>query len=82
MIVEVTGDILLSEAECIVHGVAPNDHFLNGLANLCEKNFRKCIRVSDISLTVIILKKEHRGYGNLKKAKNCSIIHTRTCSGT
>ncbi|MCB9060999.1 MAG: macro domain-containing protein [Halobacteriovoraceae bacterium] len=39
MIVEVTGDILLSEAECIVHGVAPNDHFLNGLAKSLREKF-------------------------------------------
>lgn len=32
MIKEVTGDILLSNAAVIVHGVAPNDHFDTGLA--------------------------------------------------
>lgn len=32
MIHEVQGDILLSKAQVIVHGVAPNDHFDNGLA--------------------------------------------------
>ncbi|MFN0015654.1 MAG: macro domain-containing protein [Saprospiraceae bacterium] len=32
MIKEVTGDILLSEAQVIAHGVAPNDHFDSGLA--------------------------------------------------
>lgn len=32
MIKEVTGDILLSDAQVIVHGVAPNDHFSQGLA--------------------------------------------------
>ena len=32
MIIEVTGDILLSGAEAIVHGVAPADHFDHGLA--------------------------------------------------
>ncbi|MBL7686086.1 MAG: macro domain-containing protein [Deltaproteobacteria bacterium] len=32
MIYEVTGDILLSKAQLIVHGVAPHDHFTNGLA--------------------------------------------------
>jgi O-acetyl-ADP-ribose deacetylase (regulator of RNase III) len=32
MIYEVTGDILLTKAEAIAHGVAPNDHFDNGLA--------------------------------------------------
>ncbi len=32
MIHEVEGDILLSEAECIAHGVAPGDHFSQGLA--------------------------------------------------
>ncbi len=34
MIHELTGDILLSKAEAIAHGVAPDDHFDSGLA-LC-----------------------------------------------
>jgi O-acetyl-ADP-ribose deacetylase (regulator of RNase III) len=32
MIKEVSGDILLSKAQVIAHGVAPNDPFHNGLA--------------------------------------------------
>ena len=32
MIHEVTGDILLTTAQAIAHGVAPNDHFDSGLA--------------------------------------------------
>ncbi|MDD2701834.1 MAG: macro domain-containing protein [Sideroxydans sp.] len=32
MLYELTGDILLSEAKAIVHGVAPNDDFHQGLA--------------------------------------------------
>ncbi len=32
MIHEVAGDLLLSRAQAIAHGVAPNDHFDNGLA--------------------------------------------------
>lgn len=32
MIHEVAGDILLTKAQAIAHGVAPNDHFDNGLA--------------------------------------------------
>lgn len=32
MIREVTGDILLSKAQYLAHGVAPNDHFDSGLA--------------------------------------------------
>ena len=32
MIQEVTGDILLSQAEAVAHGVAPHDNFANGLA--------------------------------------------------
>ena len=33
MLHEVTGDILLSRATAIVHGVAPNDHMASGLAH-------------------------------------------------
>lgn len=32
MIHDITGDILLTKAEAIAHGVAPNDHFDHGLA--------------------------------------------------
>jgi O-acetyl-ADP-ribose deacetylase (regulator of RNase III) len=32
MIKYVSGDILLSKAEAVAHGVAPNDHFSSGLA--------------------------------------------------
>lgn len=32
MIYEVTGDILLTDAHAMAHGVAPNDDFKNGLA--------------------------------------------------
>lgn len=32
MIHEVTGDILLTKAQALAHGVAPNDHFDQGLA--------------------------------------------------
>ena len=32
MLREVTGDILLSKAQAIAHGVSPNDHFNQGLA--------------------------------------------------
>ena len=32
MIYEVEGDILLTSTECIAHGVAPGDHFSQGLA--------------------------------------------------
>ncbi len=32
MIKEVAGDILLTKAQVIVHGIAPNDHFNSGLA--------------------------------------------------
>lgn len=32
MIYEVTGDILMTKAQAIAHGVSPNDHFDQGLA--------------------------------------------------
>lgn len=39
MIREANGDILLTEADTIAHGVAPNDHFKNGLALSLRKQF-------------------------------------------
>ena len=32
MLKEVAGDILLTKADALAHGVAPNDNFANGLA--------------------------------------------------
>ncbi len=39
MIQEVTGDILLSKAAAIAHGVAPHDHFDSGLALALRERF-------------------------------------------
>ncbi len=39
MITKVTGDILLSGAQAIVHGVAPHDHFNQGLALALREQF-------------------------------------------
>ena len=44
MIKEVTGDILLSEAEAIAHGVAPMDHFDKGLALSLRKNYPSMVK--------------------------------------
>lgn len=53
MIQEVAGDILLSKAEAVAHGIAPNDHFTNGLALALRerwpgmyKDFRHYCKVS------------------------------------
>jgi len=39
MIQKVTGDILLSDAQAIAHGVAPHDHFNQGLALALRERF-------------------------------------------
>jgi len=39
MLYEVNGDILLSEAQAIVHGVAPNDAHNQGLAHALRENW-------------------------------------------
>lgn len=39
MIKEVTGDILLSKAQALAHGVAPNDDFKNGLAMALRESY-------------------------------------------
>lgn len=39
MITKVTGDILLSKAQAIAHGVAPHDHFNQGLALALRERF-------------------------------------------
>jgi O-acetyl-ADP-ribose deacetylase (regulator of RNase III) len=44
MIHEVSGDILLSRAELIAHGVAPNDHFDSGLALSLRQRFPSMVK--------------------------------------
>jgi len=44
MIKEVTGDILLTKAQAIAHGVAPNDHFDRGLALSLRKDYPSMAR--------------------------------------
>lgn len=44
MIKEVTGDILLSDAEAIAHGVAPMDHFDKGLALSLRKDYPSMVK--------------------------------------
>ena len=39
MIKEVQGDLLLTEAQAIAHGVAPHDHFDSGLALSLRKDY-------------------------------------------
>jgi len=39
MIHEVAGDLLLTKAQAIAHGVAPNDHFDSGLALSLRENW-------------------------------------------
>ncbi len=39
MIHEVAGDILLTKAQAVAHGVAPNDHFDSGLALALRENW-------------------------------------------
>jgi O-acetyl-ADP-ribose deacetylase (regulator of RNase III) len=39
MIQEVSGDVLLTNAQAIAHGVAPNDHFDSGLALALRENW-------------------------------------------
>ncbi|MCB1530876.1 MAG: macro domain-containing protein [Rhodospirillales bacterium] len=39
MIKEVSGDILLSQAQAMAHGIAPHDHFNQGLAMALREHF-------------------------------------------
>ena len=44
MITKVHGDILLSEAKAIAHGVAPHDHFDQGLALALRERFPAMVK--------------------------------------
>ena len=44
MIKEVSGDILLSKAQAIAHGVAPHDHFDNGLALILRQDYPSMVK--------------------------------------
>lgn len=44
MIKEVSGDIMLSKAQAIAHGVAPHDHFENGLALSLRQDYPSMVK--------------------------------------
>ncbi|MCC7245035.1 MAG: macro domain-containing protein [Saprospiraceae bacterium] len=44
MIKEVSGDIMLSKAQAIAHGIAPFDHFENGLALTLRQDFPAMVK--------------------------------------
>ena len=44
MITKVSGDILLSKAQAIAHGVAPHDHFNQGLALALKKEHPSMVK--------------------------------------
>lgn len=44
MLHDVTGDILLSDAQLIAHGVAPNDHFESGLARALRERWPAMVK--------------------------------------
>lgn len=44
MIKEVSGDILLTKAQAIAHGVAPNDHFDSGLALALRERYPSMVK--------------------------------------
>lgn len=44
MIKEVSGDILLTSAQAIAHGVAPNDHFDSGLALSLREGYPSMVK--------------------------------------
>jgi len=44
MIKEVSGDILLSKAQAIAHGVAPHDHFEHGLALSLRQDYPSMVK--------------------------------------
>lgn len=44
MVKEVKGDILLTDAQAIAHGVAPHDHFSSGLALSLRKTYPAMVR--------------------------------------
>ena len=44
MITKVRGDILLSEAQAIAHGVAPHDHFNQGLALALRERYPSMVK--------------------------------------
>ncbi|HAD13993.1 MAG TPA: Appr-1-p processing protein [Saprospirales bacterium] len=44
MIKEVSGDILLSKAQVIAHGIAPHDHFESGLALSLRQDYPSMVK--------------------------------------
>ena len=67
MIYEVSGDILLSEARAIAHGVAPNDNFATGLALSLREHWPALYKTSATIAIFTILKRVSNGLGLMLK---------------
>lgn len=68
MIHEVEGDILLSGATAIAHGVAANDPMNQGLAEALHKNYPPCIKTFTTGAISSTPKPAARGSGVAQKA--------------
>lgn len=59
MIHEVTGDILLTKAQAIAHGVAPNDHFETGLALALRERWPE--QLGDLPIPIYVYSTYQKG---------------------
>jgi hypothetical protein len=78
MLREVAGDILLTKAEALAHGVAPNDNFANGLALALRERWPamyKDFRLSDL------YSQDRRivDLGRCRGRSNCQSVYAGAC---
>lgn len=81
MIKEVAGDILLTKAKVLTHGVAPNDNFATGLALALREQWPACTRTSGIIHRLSIPKPAACGPGPGSAEHHCEFIYFGTRCG-
>ena len=77
MLKEVAGDILLTKAEALAHGVAPNDNFANGLALALREQWPAMYK--DFSALFSDVQPQGRrivGLGRCRRYSDCESVYS------
>ena len=80
MLKEVAGDILLTKAEALAHGVAPNDNFANGLALALREQWPAMYKdFRHYSQTFTPKTRRVVDLGRCRRRPDCESVYPGTC---
>ena len=79
MLKEVAGDILLTKAEALAHGVAPNDNFANGLALALRERWPAMYKDFRHYFQTFTPKTASCGPGRCRRRSDCESVYPGAC---